>query len=55
MDMTKYKCPQKDCKYLTDNKLEKCCGQAMTEISDEEAKIIQSEESGGKTKDDESS
>jgi len=38
--MTKYKCPQAECKYVSDEPGD-CCGKKLVPISDEEAEKLQ--------------
>ena len=46
--MTKYKCPNPDCKYVTEEPGD-CCGLALVEISHEEAEklLAKPEQKGG--------
>jgi len=40
VDMTKYKCPTPDCRFVADEP-GNCCGKELIEITDEEAEKLQ--------------
>jgi len=44
--MTKYKCPNPDCKYTSDEPGD-CCGKPLEKISEKEEKQLPAKKSGG--------